>query len=147
MSAEVCPYCGAPNIGGYAGCRAWMDEMMVRFGHDRVAVDCYMLQHPEIGCVSAKSYAAHLAGLCCAIEYGRSDKIYAAIQRWLNGRVDLDKALVPSARGQLTITHLQAASNLSDFPKWVEDWANSVWDAYAELHPVARSYVRAALGE
>ncbi len=146
MPAKACPYCGAPDIGGYAGCRALMDQLNAQFGHPRAAIDCYMLQHPEIGCVSAKSYAAHLAGLCCAIEYQGSDKIHAAVQRWLNGRVDIQKPQVLCSRGNLTITHLQSASNLAEYSKLVNEWAHSVWDAYSELQPVARSYVTTALG-
>ncbi|HLJ28269.1 MAG TPA: DUF5946 family protein [Candidatus Angelobacter sp.] len=75
--AERCPECGAP-VGGADGCQKLFDEVLARelsdplyFSANRTTMDCYALQHPHRYCASFKSFAAHLAGLCCAMEYRR----------------------------------------------------------------------------
>ncbi len=154
MSAEICEYCGAIVIGGYAGCRSLFNEITAQslsgatyFAVHRAAVDCYALQHPEYFCVSAKSYAAHLSGLCVAIEYHHSTEVNAAIQKWLSGSIDLDKPTVLTKRGALTVTHIKDVIDPKERGGRVDDWCHSVWIAYNELHDIARSYVRAALAE
>jgi hypothetical protein len=115
------------------------------FAVHRAAVDCYALQHPEYFCVSAKSYAAHLSGLCVAIEYNRSIEVNAAIQKWLNGPIDLQKPKVLIERGQLTILHLKDVIDAEERAQRVDEWCTDIWGAYAELHDTARSIVQAAL--
>jgi hypothetical protein len=44
----------------------------------RMIVDTYCLQHPDRYCVSAKSLAAHLTGLCWLIEHGGSRELEAS---------------------------------------------------------------------
>lgn len=65
------------------GARSFADPPYWRV--HRMMVDAYCLQHPERYCVSAKSLAAHLTGLCCAFEHGGHPSVNAAVQRWLNG--------------------------------------------------------------
>ena len=36
----------------------------------RLRADTYCMQHPDIHLVSAKSFAAHLLGMCIALEFG-----------------------------------------------------------------------------
>jgi hypothetical protein len=139
-------------IGGYAGCRSLFNEITAQsfssashFAIHRVAVDCYALQHPEYFCVSAKSYVAHLSGLCVAIEYHNSVEVNAAIQKWLNGSIDLNKPKVLTKRGKLTVTHIKGVIDPKELAGRVNEWCNSVWIAYNELHDIARSYVKAAL--
>ena len=152
MSGEPCEFCDAPGVGGYEGCRLLFNEITAQsfssaehFTVHRAAVDCYALQHPEYFCVSAKSYAAHLSGLCVAIEYNRSVEVNAAIQRWLSGSIKLMKPAVLIDRGEITITHLQNLSDAVDHSQRVADWCKAVWQAYNNLQDVARSYVSAAL--
>jgi hypothetical protein len=111
----------------------------------RAAVDCYCLQHPEIYCVSAKSYAAHLAGLCCKMEHGGEAKIHAAIQRWLNGRVEIEKPAVPRMRGEVTVLCLEGAEDRQAKRRALEKWTASTWSAYAQLQDTARVYLRVAM--
>jgi hypothetical protein len=149
---DRCEYCDAQNVGGYEGCRLLFNEITaqslssaVYFAVHRAAVDCYALQHPEYFCASAKSYAAHLSGLCVAIEYNRSIEVNAAIQKWLNGPIGLQKPKVLIERGEITILHLQDVIDPAERACRVDDWCKNVWAAYAELHATARSYVQAAL--
>ena len=58
--------------------------------HNQV-VDTYAMQHPEEYGRSAKSYAAHLLGLCCAVEHAGDQKLYWSIARWLDGARAIDK--------------------------------------------------------
>jgi hypothetical protein len=111
-----------------------------------LAFDAYCMQHPERYCCSAKSYAAHLTRLCCGLEYGGDPKVYAAIQKWLNGTVDIVKPEPPNCRGQMTVADLWAARTLKEHTRLVHDWANGVWKAYAAQQDIARSWIRAALG-
>jgi len=88
-----CPECGAP-VGGGEKCRKLFDEVLARefsnllyFGVHRTTVDCYALQHPEGYCASFKSFAAHLTGLCCAVEFDKDPKMMRAIHIGLNWRL------------------------------------------------------------
>jgi hypothetical protein len=111
-----------------------------------LAFDAYCMQHPERYCRSAKSYAAHLTRLCCGLEYGGDPKVYTALQKWLNGTVDIVKPEPPNFRGQMTVADLWAARTLKEHIRFVHDWANGVWKAYAAQQDIARSWIRAALG-
>ena len=87
-----CSGCGLVVDGGVEGCQALFDEESARQYADvrfaarrRMVVDTYCLQHPERYCASAISLAAHLTGLCVAMEHrGREEQLHAAIQRWLD---------------------------------------------------------------
>ncbi len=90
MPEHVCHECGAA-LGGVDGCVAAINELLVRAQADaqyaglyRLAFDCFCMQHPERQCVSAKSYAAHLMGLCHGLERHAVPLTYWAIPKWLN---------------------------------------------------------------
>jgi hypothetical protein len=112
-----------------------------------MVVDTYCLQHPERYCASAISLAAHLTGLCIAMEHrSREEELNAAIQRWLSRRPELTKPPLPPTRGPLTIAAVRAATELIDHRAAVDGWARGTWDAYAALHPVARAWVARVAG-
>src|SRR5579864_5713796 len=96
--AETCPSCGARVAGGSAGCQALFNELGARSYNNpgyaavhELLVDTYCLQHPELYCHSAKSYAAHLTRMCCGIERGGDRKIYRAIHIWLSSPGEIEK--------------------------------------------------------
>lgn len=91
------------------------------------------------------SYAAHLTRLCCGLERGGDPGIYAAIQRWLNGAVAIEKPEAPGDRGRMTVADLRAARNVEEHSRLARDWAARVWEAYTAQHAVARNWIRAAL--
>lgn len=153
-SQDRCPACGATVQGGLAGCQVLFDELTARTytdlqlaGLHSLAFDAYCMQHPERYCVSAKSYAAHLARLCCGLEYGGSQQVYRAIQQWLSGSVALDRPQPPDQRGKLTVADVLAAHSLEEHTCRVQAWALDVWGAYAHQHKLGRAWVNAALGE
>ena len=61
-----CPYCSAKDVGGLEGCQSIYYAISLEAnlplvsGLGRAIFDAYCLQHPELYCKSAKSYAAHL---------------------------------------------------------------------------------------
>ncbi len=152
MAEDKCPECGASVAGGHAGCQALFEEVGLRAYSDprfgavhRLVVDAYAMQHPEPYCHSAKSYAAHLTGLCCSVERGGNPVIYRAINQWLNGKVPIEKPQVLTPHGSMTIVDLRAASRPEEQVKRAHEWAKSVWDAHASQHELARQWIEAAL--
>jgi hypothetical protein len=148
-----CTECGGPVAGGRAGCQALWDEMMARSVTDlryrgayRLAFDTYCMQHVDTYGVSAKSYAAHLMGLCCGIEHGGDAAVYDVIHRSLNGSPALERPASPVARGSITLIAVAAAPDPGQHAQRVQQWAQDVWDAYAPQHGLARSLLAAALG-
>ena len=152
MNEERCPACGAPDVGGREGCQALYEAFGFQTYSDRrlaavhlLSFDAYCMQHVETYCVSAKSYAAHLTRLCCGIEHGGNPVIYATINRWLNGKVELEKPPLLSQRGEMTLVDVRAAPGVEAQVKKVQEWANNVWVAYAPQQELARQWIKAAL--
>ena len=150
----ACTGCGLIVPGGVEGCQSLFDDESTRQYGDvrfavrrRMVVDTYCLQHPERYCASAISMAAHLTGLCIAMEHrGREEELNAAVQRWLSRRPELTKPPPPKLRGPLTIAAVRAATDLNDHRAAVDGWARGTWDAYAALHPIAREWVAKVAG-
>src|SRR5260370_29022694 len=107
----TCDGCGLEIAGGTHGCQALFDQFRLResaelahdYGPTRLTIDTYSVQHPDRYCVSAKSLAAHLTGLCWALERGGSEAGLRALQRWRNRSVPLHKPGIPKDRGQMTV--------------------------------------------
>jgi hypothetical protein len=138
--------------GGRAGCQDTFDGLIAlsytdlrRGAAHQLLVDAYSMQHPEEYGRSAKSYAAHLMRLCCGVELNGDPGIYAAIPRWLNGRVDIDKPELVKARGTLTVLHT-AVAPVEEYAACIRSWAKDVWDAYSTQHALARRWLDAARG-
>lgn len=154
-TAERCTGCGLVVPGGTAGCQQIADALWARefgdvtyFRVHRMTVDTYCLQHPDRYCASAKSFAAHLTGLCWLLEHGGPRAVGSeALRRWLNGAVRLEKPEIPVLRGKLTVTDVRDAADPEAYARAVEDWARSTWEAYASLHSLARDWIQQALSE
>ena len=115
----------------------------------RLFVDTFAMQHPQRSCKSAKSYAAHLTGLCCGVEYGGSQAVYSALQRWLNGpaaSIGITRPTEPESRGTLTVRCAYDATNDAGLAARVHDWAADVWRAYASQHELAHNWITKAMG-
>lgn len=144
--AEPCPGCGHP--GGADACLGLFEAILARdysdplfFRCHRLFVDAYCLQHPELRCISAKSLAAHLAGLCQILEEGASEATGSdTLHRWLDGTRILEKPALPATRGALSMADLAGIDDSVAWREAVRRWAESVWQAYAELHPLARRW-------
>ena len=110
----------------------------------RLTVDAYSLQHPDVYMKSAKSYAAHLTGMCCAIEYGNDPELLRLLQKWLNGKKHLVRPKNLKNFGHLTISHVADAKNSSEHERLVREWANDVWNAYQVYHELAKNWIDTA---
>jgi hypothetical protein len=147
---ERCQGCGRPVEGGTEGCRAAFDVLVGRdfsdarfFAVHRLFVDTYSLQHPDAFCASAKSLAAHLAGLCLILEGGASPAIGSPrLNRWLDGPASFAKPPLPEERGALTLADVEAIEDPVLWAEALRRWAESVWEAYRALQPLARDLAR-----
>jgi hypothetical protein len=103
------------------------------------------MQHPDRYCVSAKSLAAHLTGMCWALEFSGHPSGLKALQGWLDGPRRIEKPALPAFRGSLTVADVRDAHDPQAHAAAIERWARSTWEAYSALHPVARRWVEEAL--
>jgi hypothetical protein len=147
-----CPLCGARAVGGRAGCQALFETVAARSYADvlygrvyRLALDAYCMQHAEDYGQSARSYAAHLVGLCCGIERSGDAEIYRAIPHWLNGPKAVDKPALLTARGTVTVVDVPVDDTPEEHMQAVERWAQGVWAAYAGQHLLARRWLDEAV--
>jgi hypothetical protein len=154
LMTSACAACTYRVAGGTAGCQARFDRLIARdfsdalyFRAHRMLVDTYCLQHPQQYCASAKSFAAHLAGLCWFMQHSDVSRAIGpeALQRWLSGRTDLVKPEIPAVRGTMTIGDIDEAANPLVYAETVEQWAGVTWDAYRPLHATAQSWLQEAL--
>lgn len=166
MTPVACPGCGArfesgfvllaegdAALAGRRACQATFEALLGRAMSDpryagayRMAFDAYCMQHVERYCVSARSYAAHLAFLCWGLEGGGARAGYSAIQRWLSGPRGLEMPPILPARGSGTVLDAYPGRDPADHARQVRRWAESVWTAYEPQHELARAVVREALG-
>ncbi len=150
---RTCHGCGLEITGGTDGCQALFDRFRVResaelagdYRSTRLTIDVYGVQHPDRYCVSAKSLTAHLTGLCWAVERGGSESGLRVLQRWLNGPVPLDKPDIPRNRGRLTVADIAGAADRDAYEAALDRWACSTWEAYSQLHEVARHWIDEAV--
>ena len=156
LANSICIECGARVPSEFKSCDVFIVSLM---GHprlksaprpNRLAIDAFALQHPKRWCKSAKSYAGHLTGLCCGIEFSGSEKVHHAIQKWLSTSADnlgLLRPEEPKLRGQLTVEHVSQASDPNEFDYRVSEWATCLWTAYTSQHDIARAWVNQALSQ
>jgi Family of unknown function (DUF5946) len=104
-----------------------------------MAVDAYCLQH-AVYVASAKSSAAHLCGLCVAIEQNNAG-LLRQVQQWLSRNPKIQKPVLPAFRGEVAIGNVHGIEDPAEFGKAVETWARSVWQTYRDLQPLAREWV------
>lgn len=154
-SGGPCLHCGAPGAGGEEGCVRLFEEVIGRefsrvelFQVHRLTVDAYSMQHPDRYMKSAKSGAAHLAGICWALEHDGGPEVSRMLSRWLDGTPDLPTVSPPQPahRGELTVRHVHEAPDTVQHISRVQEWAESVWAAWHEHHDQGRAWVEEARG-
>ena len=146
---DICEDCGAIVKSGKSGCLKLFEEILAKEFSDyrygkihRLTVDTYSLQHPDVYMRSGKSFAAHLTGICAALEYENATSVNQAVQQWLNTNPEIEKpALIPKHRGNLTITFINPDMESEEYVKRVQEWAQDVWSAWKEHHGLARHLI------
>jgi hypothetical protein len=152
--SAACEDCGALTLFGNAGCQRLFDEVLAREFSDyryarlhRLTVDCYSLQHPHKYMRSGKSFAAHLTGLCAAIESEEVAAVNMAVRRWLDGPRVVERPQDPPLRhrGALTIVYVHDAADSDQHVQRVREWAHSIWAAWSVYHDLARQWIAQAM--
>jgi hypothetical protein len=151
--SEACSSCGAAVAGGTEGCQRLFEAIGLReyddmrFGrYHRIVVDVYAMQHPDRYGRSAKSFAAHLTGLCAWLDdEAASQSVNAAVQRWLSGPSPIERPALPTGYGRLTIRDLVDEGDPVRYGDALRGWARATWNAYAALHETARAWIATAL--
>jgi hypothetical protein len=141
-----CEDCGAP-LGGRAGCDAAFHELGARAAADvrfayrrRPIVDAYCLQHPAY-ILSVKSLAAHLCGLCAAMERPADPRAERAIWSSLRVSPTAVKPPLPACRGSLTVAGVYRAETADEFRTAADAWIADVWAAWRDHHALARQWL------
>ncbi len=143
----ICEECGAEIEGGTRGCHELMADLTVRSSDQRrlvvrrTVVDAYALQHPGTRCANDKEVAAHLLGLCCALEYNNSLDVYSGMKSWIKHAGGLPPLDVPEFRGAMTIVDADAATSIEEYIERVRKWALSVWEAWHQQHETVRGWI------
>ena len=149
----ACHSCGLVVAGGAEGCQRLFESIGLREFEDmrfaryhRIVVDVYAMQHPDRYGRSAKSFAAHLTGLCAWIEdESGAQSVNASVQRWLSGPSRIAKPPPPPTYGAVTIRNVIDAEEPVRYGEALRAWARSTWDAYASLHVIAHDWIATAL--
>jgi hypothetical protein len=135
-------------------CKQMFDEVLAkefsdyRYGRvHRLTVDTYSLQHPDTYMRSAKSFAAHLTGMGCAMEYDNDPNLLRLLQQWLSGPKRLSKPEMLPSLGDLTIAHVMQSKDDGEHIQSVREWAEDVWNAYSVYHGLAREWIETAKQE
>jgi len=141
-----CPDCGAP-LGGREGCDAAFHELAARAAEDarfgyrrRAIVDAYCLQHPGYT-RSVKSLAAHLCGLCAAVERTADPRAERAVWSALQVPAKAVKPPLPAARASLTVIDVYRAAAPEPFRAAADAWIAAVWAAWHQHHALARQWL------
>jgi hypothetical protein len=151
--SQVCASCGLAVAGGTEACQRLFESIGVREFEDmrfaryhRIVVDVYAMQHPDRYGRSAKSFATHLTGLCAWLENeGGAQAVNASVQRWLSGPPPIVRPMLPPSYGALTIRELVDEVDPVPYGEALRRWARATWDAYAPLHPIAQTWIAAAV--
>ncbi len=155
-SGDACEDCGALAAEGKTDCLKLFEETIAREFSDyrygkihRLTVDAYSLQHPDDYMRSGKSFAAHLTGICAALENDEDAlALNQTVQKWLSTNPKIDKPVqIPERRGNLTIAYIQSAVDADEYGKRVREWVQDVWSAWSEHHALAKQLIAEAKSE
>src|SRR5262249_35814298 len=97
-------------------------------------------QHPAY-ILSVKSFAAHLLGVCAALEYANDPRASRAIWSELRVPPDAVKPSLPASRGALTVAGVSAATTPEAFQRAADAWILDVWQAWRDHHALARRWL------
>ena len=117
----------------------------------RLMHDVYSIQHEQDFCGRWRGLIAHLGGVCLALEFGGHEHHYRALGKFierdhLKGEPYPPPPGIPEDRGSITVASLKDLHEPVLLVNGVDRWARSVWMAYEPLQPLARDWVRTAIG-
>jgi hypothetical protein len=103
-------------------------------------VDAYCLQHPAY-IRSLKSFAAHLCGMCAAVERSEDPRAERSIWSSLQLPPDAVKPQLAPVRASRTVIDLRLARTPQMFRDAADAWIADVWASWAEYHGLARRWL------
>ena len=117
----------------------------------RLMHDVYSIQHEEEFCGRYRGLVMHLGGICWALEHSGSEQGYRKLQKLVERDLWKDDPYppapgIPKSRGQFTVAVLKDLENAPELIGGVDKWARSAWMAYSGLQPLAREWVKQAIG-
>ena len=126
---------------------AWTGSMLTW----RLMHDVYSIQHEEDFCGRWRGLIMHLGGVCHALEFGGDERGYRALQKFierdhLKGQPYPPAPGIPADRGSINVSSLKDLNEPVLLVNGVDRWARSVWQSYDKLQPLAREWVKSALG-
>jgi hypothetical protein len=127
---------------------AWTDSLKTW----RLMHDVYSIQHEEEYCGRWRGLIMHLGGVCWALEHGGSEKGYRKLQQYVErDRFKSDPYPpppgIPATRGAFTAASLKDLDQPILLVNGVDRWARSAWVAFEGLQPLARTWIKEAMGE
>jgi hypothetical protein len=151
--------CGFP--GGPDGCQNLFNDVALRvralawtgsLQTWRLMHDVYCIQHEEKYCGRWRGLIMHLGGVCLAIEHQGGERGYRALQKLVERDLWKDDPYppvpgIPKTRGQFTVAVLKDLDEPPTITSGVDKWARSAWQAYAGLQPLARDWIKMAMGK
>jgi hypothetical protein len=110
---------------------------------NRLSVDAYAAQHPGVDVPQARnSVGIHLSRLHLILECGWPiERANDAMLVITGKKMPFPWLTPPANRGSLSVKHVLAAAGQQEHLKAVEQWARSVWQAWAEHHATVREWV------
>jgi len=144
-----------PYILSSPGCWQAYGELLAREYQDarymrvhRLTVDAYAAQHPGVDTPQARnSVGIHLSRLLLLFERGWPiERANAAMLAITAKKRDYPWLPPPTQLGSVTVLHPLGATTPEEHAERVEEWARSVWDAWAEHHPSVRTWCEAIQG-
>lgn len=155
-----CPGCGlelpelnAPtpaNVGASPACWALYGRLLIAEYSQapsprlhQLTVNAYGAQHPSARQDrSDHSLGVHLVGLCLLLEREASaQQTSELLAQTLERPPSFDPLEAPTPNGTITVSDVAAARNPDEHTRLVEQWATSVWDAWAPHHAAVRSWI------
>jgi hypothetical protein len=84
----------------------------------------------------------HLIGLCLLLEREASaQQTSKLLAQFLERPLSFGRLDAPTPNGSITVSDVAAARNRDDHARLVEQWATSVWHAWASHHVAVRSWI------
>jgi hypothetical protein len=155
-----CPGCGlqlpeldAPtpaDVGASPACWALYGRLLVAEYSQapsprlhQLTVDSYGAQHPSVReDRSDRSLGLHLIGLCLLLERGASaQQTGKLLARILEHPPPFSQLGAPTRNGTITVSEIAAAQEPEEHALLVEQWATSVWHAWAPCHGAVRAWI------
>jgi hypothetical protein len=108
----------------------------------RLTVDAYAVQHPGTDTPQARnSVGIHLSRLLLILERGWPiERANAAMQSITAKKNSYPWLTPPENPGPLTVRHPLTAATPEEHAEKIEQWARSVWMAWAVHHPTVRAW-------